>query len=116
MVQVEFATRRSNSAELTRALVPSVYIEAAKPHLSPRHSVITHKKDNPRHLYDPVNQPDRFVIHGYREITPGFKIKRLVAFIHRPCNALIKQRKRTANRRDMDRKIRAIQHQNFRAE
>lgn len=116
MVQVEFMSRIFPPAILTGTLISRIDIKAAKPDLSLGDSVIPDKKNNSRHPDDPVNQPDIFVIHRNREITPALKIERLILVVHRVRNPLIKERKGTTHRRDVDRKVRAIEHQNLRVE
>jgi len=111
VIQVELMARPSLTAVLAGAFVPGVNVVSAEANLALGYSVITHQKDDTWNPNRPIDHADRFVMHGYREVTPTFEIKGLVLRIHGFGDSLVKQDESPAHRGDVDRQIRTIKNQ-----
>ena len=91
MIQIEFITRELPPTVLAGTFVPGIDVIAAEADLPLRHPVISYEEDHSGHAYNPVDQPYGFITDRNGEVTPAFKIKGLILFVHCSGDPLIEE-------------------------
>ena len=113
MIEIKFLARQALPTVLTCAFVAGVNVVATKTDLSFGDAVISHQQNYPGDANHTVDQSNRLVMCGNRQIAPAREIEGLILFVNGLGNALVEQYESSAHRGYMDRQIRAIENKNL---
>src|SRR5437879_7428846 len=116
MVKIEVGAWQPSAAILASVIIARIDIESRKADVAFRHSFVGDEQQHSGNAHEAANHADTFVVHFDRQIAPAIKIECAVLLVNRTRNALVQECKGALNRSYVNRKVRAIEHQDLAVE
>ena len=116
MVEVELGARQLLVAVLAGVRVSREDVEARKPHVAFGDALVSGQQEDSGDADESVDDTEALVLDLDRQIAPTVEIEGVILLVDGLRNTLIKQRKRSFYRGNVNRKVRAIEDENLAVE
>jgi hypothetical protein len=116
MVEVELGARQLLVAVLAGVGVSREDVEARKPHVAFGYALVGGQQEDSGDADESVDDAEALVLDLDRQVAPTVEVEGVILLVDGLRNTLIKQRKRSFYRGNVNRKVRAIEDENLAVE